>query len=286
MLKPLCVMFIVMCLFSCNSLYRYRIVTQGEELLRVKEKEDTPKLEPKSEEILLVQSKNYIDSFDLVNGALRYTEYTPKKSSLHYNGKSITERKDLKNVKGDYLIAHDGEDTILQLIDGKMKSLGIPAFQYSAISSLNDKLLFACKEEADSKWAIWIMNKDGSLPNYVCNGENPSWINSEQIVFNGLEDGRQAIKKIKLDGSQPVTVLKSDKHNYTRPDHHGHLIVYEKDAFQIEILDLKSNKRHNLSEKLSRDDLPTFSTNGNFISFRSSRNGYWGIWKKPLKIFR
>jgi Tol biopolymer transport system component len=191
---------------------------------------------------------------------------------------------------------------------GGLTRIGSPSFAYrSASESPNgEHILYSSVELYGNKPYIWYMKNNGALPTQLKQGYSPQWIDDETIIFAAMDEstGLETIWTCKIDGSMLTQIIADNKfnckHPYPSPD--GRHIAYVKEdpkntnmkqnyapsgSKQSNIQETRDvyifNTENGLSQQIttneSRDDLPRWSPDGEYLYFRSSRGLGWNIWR-------
>lgn len=146
---------------------------------------------------------------------------------------------------------------------------------------------------------IWYMNKNGSLPTQLKKGTNPKWIDNNTLIFQSMDENslRETIWTCTLDGSNFTQIISDSKNNCIQPypSPNGDYVAFVKEdpeadnpeqARDVYVYNLKSGLSQQITTNKSRDDLPTWSSDGSYLFFRSSRGVGWNIWRMSTDFLK
>ncbi len=179
---------------------------------------------------------------------------------------------------------------------GGVTRIGTPTFAMYEPRESHDgeNILFSSNEYYENSAFIWVMNKNGTLPTQLTQGFNASWINDESIVFSTIDEntGRATIWTTNIDGSNLTQIISDESMDMIQPefDPTGKFVVYvsqtpnnnssvEGQSRDIYVYNVDTGLSQQITTNISRDDLPKWSKEGDYIYFRSSRGLSWNIWR-------
>lgn len=163
----------------------------------------------------------------------------------------------------------------------------------SSVSSDGNIIAYASIPTRANESQIWTVQKDGSLPTQLREGESPQISpNGKTILFvrKDNDSGKKQLWLMNIDGS--VETLLTQNVDYDVVDSkwspNGKWIVFASDEgfdskknrnYDIWLMASDGTKRAQLTTNGSRDDSPCWDHTGKFIFFRSNRGGTWNIWR-------
>lgn len=179
---------------------------------------------------------------------------------------------------------------------GGLTRIGTPVYQFfSPIESPDgNKILFSSREFYENSPFIWYMQKNGALPTQLKQGVYSNWIDDNTIIFSAKDEntGFYSIWTSKLDGSNLTQIISDNEMDCIFPEagHNGQFIAYVKQSpNKNKVMEMQSRDIHifhiadglsqQITTNISRDDMPHWSHNGDFLYFRSSRGLAWNIWR-------
>jgi len=179
---------------------------------------------------------------------------------------------------------------------GGLTRIGTPSNRFfdPVESPDENNILFSSREFYGSNNFIWYMQKNGALPTQLKQGQFAKWIDNDTIVFSSFDESTElyTIWTSKIDGSMLTQIISDINMHciHPAPSKDGQFIAYVKqmpgtgdleDSRDIYIYNIKEGLSQQITTNLSRDDLPQWSNDGEFIYFRSSRGLRWNIWRLP-----
>ncbi len=237
------------------------------------------------------------------NGKIRLTKtnYFNRYPSFSIDGKyvyfSATRGKRYSNV-------YDQNSYIWRMPSngaGGLTRIGTPTYKfYNPVESPDGtKILFSSKEFYENSPFIWYMQKNGALPTQLKQGISATWMNDNKIVFSAKDEntGLFSIWTSNIDGSDLTQIISDNELDCIQPevDPNGNFIAFTKQlpnknsiitkqSRDIYIFNIKNNLSQQITTNISRDDMPHWSKQGDYIYFRSSRGLAWNIWRLSTKF--
>jgi len=178
---------------------------------------------------------------------------------------------------------------------GGITRIGTPAYSYEyPIESPNgEQILYSSKELYGNNNFIWYMKNNGDLPTQLKQGTAPNWIASNKIIFVARDEHTNlySIWTCNIDGSKLTQIIADNELHSIQPEPspNGKYIAYVKqkkgekngDSRDIYIYRLADGLSQQITTNESRDDLPKWSKDGQYLFFRSSRGVGWNVWRLP-----
>lgn len=205
---------------------------------------------------------------------------------------------------------------------GGMTRIGSPAFEYyyPSYSPDQSKVLCDVKSLRGEDISIWYMEANGVLPSQLTKGEYPRWLNDDTISFCAKDEitGRYGVWSCGIDGSMLTQLVVDSEFDCIMPSPHPHgkfiAFVKQKPLSEIKltskelsgksaetvalikeakrdqtrdifVYDINSGLVKQITTNASRDDMPRWSDDGNYIYFRSTRGLNWNVWRVPFRGF-
>lgn len=180
--------------------------------------------------------------------------------------------------------------------NGGLTRIGTAMNQYyrPLMSPDGEKLLYVAKEFGGQQSMIWYMGKNGELPTQLKSGKQASWLDDNTILFTAQDEasGLFAIWKMDIDGSNLTQIIADKRMHCIQPfaSYDGKHIAFVKqdgsasDQRDIFIYHLDTGLIDQMTTNSSRDDLPKWSKNNDYIYFRSSRGLAWNIWRIKTEL--
>ena len=176
--------------------------------------------------------------------------------------------------------------------------IGTPSYQflYPIESPDGLKILFSSREFFENSHFIWYEQKNGALPTQLKQGLYANWLDNNTIVFSTKDEntGFYSIWTSNIDGSNLTQIIFDSEMDCIFPaaSPNGQFIAYvkqlpninktvEMQSRDIHIFNFQDNLSQQITTNISRDDMPHWSTEGDFLYFRSSRGLAWNIWRLP-----
>lgn len=169
---------------------------------------------------------------------------------------------------------------------------GAPVVESASLSEDGKTLVYTQRETARSVSFIWTQDINGNYPTQLRSGVHPSW-HGDLIYFQRKDEGNgfYSIWSVPFKGGQMQQVIAESNADVTdvsiSPD--GRYIAYVVSSKQRDNLgDIYIRKIDNpipiqITSNASRDDLPKWSSDSEFVYFRSSRGGAWSIWRMNIE---
>lgn len=193
---------------------------------------------------------------------------------------------------------------------GGITRIGTPTYNYQNPIESPDgsKILFSAKEFQENDPYVWYMQKNGSLPTQLKQGEYASWLDNNTILFSAKDEhtGLYSIWTTQSDGSNLTQIISDAEKDCILPkaSPNGQYIAYVKQnpkpskdkglsikaelkrwqSRDIHVFHLNDNLSQQITTNHSRDDMPLWSSKGDYLYFRSTRGLKWNIWRLSTKF--
>ena len=249
--------------------------------------------------------KNGSDLWIFKNGKIRLTKtnYNNNYPSFSSNGKYVYFVADRGRQNTS---RYDQNSYIWRMPSnggGGLTRIGTPSYRFlNPIESPDGtKILFSSREFYDNSPFIWYEKRNGSLPTQLKQGVNASWLDNNTIIFSAKDEntGFYSIWTADIDGSNLTQIIYDNEMDCLFPeaDPFGQYIAYvkqrpnniksvERQSRDIYIYHLKENLSQQITTNISRDDMPHWSPEGDYLYFRSSRGLAWSIWRLSTNFLK
>lgn len=163
----------------------------------------------------------------------------------------------------------------------------------SSVSSDGNIIAYASIPTRANESQIWTVQKDGSLPTQLREGESPQISPDGKTILFVRKDNDSRKKQLwlmNIDGSAETLLTQNIDYDVVDPkwSPNGKWIVFASDEgfdskknrnYDIWLMASDGTKRAQLTTNGSRDDSPCWDHTCKFIFFRSNRGGTWNIWR-------
>lgn len=179
---------------------------------------------------------------------------------------------------------------------GGFTRIGTPAYHFlDPIESPDgSRILFSSREFFENSPFIWYMQQNGALPTQLKQGHYANWLDSNRIVFSAKDEntGLYSVWTSRIDGSNLTQIISDNEMDCIYPvaNPSGEWIAYVKQApnrdrsleaqsRDIHVFGFRDGLSQQITTNISRDDMPRWSPEGDYLYFRSSRGLAWNIWR-------
>jgi hypothetical protein len=119
-----------------------------------------------------------------------------------------------------------------------------------------------------------------NMPQYLNEGEYPTWGLSDKIVFKGWGRTATGLRLASSDLSNPESVTQIDQDTAPALSPDGQEVVFmsqREGNWEIYLINADGSNLRRLTNNPARDGLPTWSPDGKAIAFVSDRGGGWSV---------
>lgn len=183
---------------------------------------------------------------------------------------------------GIFIANADGTDAPGKKVVGEFNVVGNIAWSHNGTM-----LAYTATRPNGVDPQITFVRLDGQKAAPSIAGRNPAWSpDDKEIVFNSCNDTKCGIFRVGLASSQGAIQLTTDNGELATWSPRGNRVVYQaqdnagrKQLFVVN-LDAPSNPKPLLEKPGNANHIdPAWSTDGNFLFYRSDEGGSWGIWQ-------
>ena len=256
---------------------------------------------PSNEILVSIYNKDGQSGSDLwvyKNGKVRLTKtnYFNQHPSFSADGKSVYFAASRGKKSAD---AYDQNSYIWRMSSngaGGLTRIGTPVYQFinPKESPDGEKILFSSREFFENSPFIWYMKKNGALPTQLKQGTYADWVDDETIIFSAKDEntGLYAIWKSNIDGSNLTQIISDNEMDCISPtiDPTKKFVAYVKQSPKgskveelqsrdVHVFQLDDALSQQITTNISRDDMPKWSPDGDYLYFRSSRGLAWNVWR-------
>lgn len=233
---------------------------------------------------------------DKGNRRLTKTNFMHESPSFSRDGKHIyyISRRGRK-IKSDYE-QNSYIWRISSMGSGGLTRIGTPMYKITNPTESPDgkKIMIVSQEFRNNSKFIWIMEKNGALPTQIKQGSYATWIDQNTIVFHTKDEntGLYTIWACKTDGSELTQIISDNEMDCIQPSASSsgqHIVFVKQKPGKSQTRDLYIHNRKDgliqqVTTNISRDDIPKWSPDDQYIYFRSSRGLKWSIWRLSTKF--